>query len=259
MYIEFALRAKNHVNRVQEALFSIENALKSIDSYDNDYVNIIRAELIRRALVHDNDKCEDDHIIEGKKVPRHFAECTVWCDCFFGQGGADLEYGSEAYRNLHSEAGKGLNILRGHKEMNDHHPEYYDKPIDMRFIQLIEMVCDWWGATAYSNDSPRCRFLKSCDTNVCNYEFNSYQQFVIEKTRDFVARDDTHLIEIIFTGCVNYDKGSILPCTSESDFEVQFYRELNDFLKDRIVLLNQAKARGNSRNERPNHQQIGSH
>ena len=259
MYIEFALRAKNHVKRVQEALFSIENALKKIDSDDNDYVNIIRAELIRRALIHDNDKCEDDHMIEGKKVPRHFAECTVWCDSFFGQGGADLEYGSEAYRKLHSEAGKGLDILLGHKGMNDHHPEYYEKPNDMRFIQLIEMVCDWWGATAYSNDNPLDRFLESCDVNVCKYKFNSYQQFVIEKTRDFIAKDETHLIKIIFNGCVNYDKGSIKASTSVSDFEVQFYKQLNDFLKDRIALLNEAEARRNSRYERPNHQQTGSH
>ena len=259
MYIEFALRAREHVNRVQRVLFSIENTLKTFHGDDNDNVNIIRAELIRRALIHDNDKCEDDHIIEGKKVSRHFAECTVWCDFFFGQGGADLEYGSEAYRKLHSEASKGLKILRSHKEINDHHPEYYEDRNDMKFIQLIEMVCDWWGATASSNDIPRDAFLRSCHVNVCKYNFNRYQRFVIERTRDFIAKDDAHLIKIIFTGCVNYDKGSIHPCTSDSDFEVQFYKQLNDFLKDRIALLNEAEARRNSRNERPNHQQTGSH
>ena len=115
----------------------------------------------------------------------------------------------------------------------------------MKLVQLIEMVCDWWGTTAYVSEDPIVKFLDDSTKNLCKYEFNGYQKFVIERTRDFIAKDDTCLIKIIFKGCTNYDKGSIPLRTSDCDSEVQFYRELNDFLKGRIALLNLAKARGN--------------
>ena len=242
-YIDFAIKAKAHVRLVQDALFSIESSLEKIAANDNKYVNIFRAELIRRALIHDNDKCEEVVIIDGKHVPFQFAEYTVGSDYFFGNGAADMEYDSEEYRKLKSTAYAGLNAFDNHKtKINDHHPEYYeDCTKDMKLLPLIEMVCDWWGATAYSNEDPKPKFRADTTTNIGHYGFDGYRKFVVERTRDFIDTHAGDLIEIIYKGCTNYPKDSMPPCTS--DVEGQFYRELNDFLKERIDSLAQAKAR----------------
>ena len=243
MYIQFALDAIRHVDRVREALLSIECSLRKFNEDDNDCVNIFRAELIRRALIHDNDKCEEVVIIDGRQVPFQFAEYTVGSDYFFGNGAADMEYDSEEYRKIKSAAYAGLNAFDNHKKkINDHHPEYHeDCKKDMKLLPLIEMVCDWWGSTAYSNEDPKSKFRADSAKNICHYSFDGYQKFVVERTRDFIDTRAEDLIEIIYKGCTNYPKDSMPPCTS--DAESQFYRELNDFLKERINSLAQAKAR----------------
>ena len=239
-YIAFAIRAKAHVQRVQNALFSIESSLEKIAANENKYVNIFRAELIRRALIHDNDKCEEIVIIDGQQVPFQFAEYTVGSDYAFGKGFADAVYDSEEYRKILTEGYAGLNARDNHKtKINDHHPEYYnDCKNDMTLLPLIEMVCDWWGATVYSYGDPKPKFRQDSAKNICSYGFDGYQKFVIERTRDFIDTRAEDLIEIIYKGCINYP---MPPCTS--DFEGQFYRELNDFLKERKNSLAQAKAR----------------
>ena len=155
------------------------------------------------------------------------------------------EYDSEQYHKINTEGYAGLNARDNHKKkLNDHHPEYYnDCKNDMKLLPLIEMVCDWWGATAYTNGDPKPKFRADSAKNICYYGFDGYQKFVVERTRDFIETHDTDspasdLIEIIYKGCTNYP---MPPCTS--DVEGQFYRELNDFLKGRIDSLAQAKAR----------------
>ena len=242
-YIAFAVTAKAHVQLVQDALFSIESSLEKIAANDNKYVNIFRAELIRRALIHDNDKCEEVVIINGQQVPFQFAEYTVGSDYVFGKGVADAEYDSEEYHKINREGYAGLNARENHKKkINDHHPEYYnDYKTDMKLLPLIEMICDWWGATAYSTGDPKSKFRDNSAKNICGYGFDGYQKFVVERTRDFIDTHAEDLIEIIYTGCRNYHNDSNPPCTS--DVEGQFYSELNDFLKERIDSLAQAKAR----------------
>ena len=230
-YIEFAVTAKAHVQLVQDALFSIESSLEKIAANDNKYVNIFRAELIRRALIHDNDKCEEAVIIDGQQVPFQFAEYTVGSDYVFGKGVADVEYDSEEYHKINREGYAGLNARDNHKKkINDHHPEYYnDYKTDMKLLPLIEMVCDWRGATAYTNGDPKPKFRTDSAKNICHYGFDGYQKFVVERTRDFIDTHASDLIEIIYEGCTNYHNDSMLPRTS--DVEGQFYRELNDFLR----------------------------
>ena len=227
----------------KHALFSIESALEKITANYNQYVNIFRAELIRRALIHDNDKCEEVVIVDGQQVPFQFAEYTVGSDYFFGNGAADVEYGSEVYHEIKSRAYAGLNALDYHKKkINDHHPEYYNNyRTDMRLLPLIEMVCDWWGATAYSTGDPKSKFREDSAKNICGYGFDGYQKFVVERTRDFIDTGASDLIEIIYKACTNYQKDSMPPCAS--DVEGQFYIEMNEFLKWRMDSLEQAKAR----------------
>ena len=214
-YIDFAVTAKAHVGLVQDALFSIESSLEKIAANYNKCVNIFRAELIRRALIHDNDKCEEVVIIDGRQVPFQFAEYTVGSDYFFGNGAADMEYDSEEYRKIKSAAYAGLNAFDNHKKkINDHHPEYHeDCKKDMKLLPLIEMVCDWWGSTAYSNEDPKSKFRADSAKNICHYSFDGYQKFVVERTRDFIDTRAEDLIEIIYKGCTNYPKDSMPPCS----------------------------------------------
>ena len=242
-YIAFATRAKVHLQRVQDALFSIESSLEELGANNNKYVNIFRAELIRRALIHDYDKCVEVVYVDGQKIPFQFAEYTVGSDYVFGNGVADVEYDSEEYHKINRDGYTGLHARDNHKKkINDHHPEFYnDYKKDMTLLPLIEMVCDWWGATAYSDGTQNDNFRMNSAQNICHYSFDGYQRFVVERTRDFIDTGARDLVEFIYKGCTDYHNDSVPPCTSEA--EGQFYRELNDFLKERIDSLAQAKAR----------------
>ena len=113
-YIEFAVRAKAHLLRVQDALFSIETSLEKIAANDNEYVNIFRAELIRRALIHDYDKCAEVVIIDGQQAPFQFAKYTVGSDYVFEHGYANVVYNSEEYHKINRDGYAGLNARDNH-------------------------------------------------------------------------------------------------------------------------------------------------
>lgn len=252
MYIQFALDAIRHIDRVREAMFSIECTLGKFNKDDNDCVNIFRAELIRRALIHDSDKFREVIEIGGKMVPYRFAEYVVGTDHLYENEVYNLDFSSKQSVELHAEAYKGLTAREDHKNDNDHHAEYFGNyEQDMKLFPLIEMVCDWWGATVYTQHEPLGKFLKDSDTNVKRLSnLTAYQKFVIELTRNFIrdfivshdkSNPDRRLIEYIIKGGKYFDKDSMPPVTS--DTESQFYRELNAFLEGRIDLLKRAKAR----------------
>ena len=255
-YLDLALSVRKHVKGVQDALYSIEESLGQRDKNSNDYVNIFRAELIRRALIHDSDKCGNVNSVNGKKVPYRFAEYTVGHDHFVAEGGPTKEYSSGEYSEIANKAHEGLTAWDDHRKENDHHPEYYkDCKKDMKLLQLMEMVCDWWGKAVETHDDPNCRirkFEKDSDCNVCKYGFTSYQKFVIELTREFLVtrgtdNPDTRLIEFIFKLCANYGNDFRPLCSSlisDIDTQRQFFIEMSDFLKGRKALIRIASARG---------------
>lgn len=58
---------------------------------------------------------------------------------------ADLEYGSEEYKQSLKDLGPALDH---HFKHNDHHPEHYENGVDeMSLMALIEMLCDWRAAS----------------------------------------------------------------------------------------------------------------
>jgi Family of unknown function (DUF5662) len=58
---------------------------------------------------------------------------------------AQLEYGSEEYKQSLRELGPAL---QHHFEHNDHHPEHYENGVrGMSLMALIEMLCDWRAAS----------------------------------------------------------------------------------------------------------------
>ena len=58
---------------------------------------------------------------------------------------ANLEYGSEEYKQSLRDLGPAL---EHHFEHNDHHPEHYENGVrGMSLMALIEMLCDWRAAS----------------------------------------------------------------------------------------------------------------
>lgn len=58
---------------------------------------------------------------------------------------ANLEYGSEEYKQSLKDLGPAL---EHHFEHNDHHPEHYENGIrGMSLMAVIEMLCDWRAAS----------------------------------------------------------------------------------------------------------------
>jgi hypothetical protein len=85
--------------------------------------------LQRRALVHDVSKFQEDEFAGFARINRIARE---------------YPYGSEEYRqSLKSEKP----TIALHYARNSHHPEGYENAAqDMGLLDLMEMVCDWYGA-----------------------------------------------------------------------------------------------------------------
>lgn len=59
----------------------------------------------------------------------------------------NYEYGSDEYEESMAKE-KGENgCITLHFSRNRHHPDYHESTSDMSFIDIVEMVCDWWAAT----------------------------------------------------------------------------------------------------------------
>jgi len=96
------------------------------------YVNECAADLIARALVHDQSKLESpEKEMFDKYTP-------ILSD-------PEMVYGSEAYKAA-TKAMKEEGLLH-HFEVNDHHPEHHPNGFkSMNLIQIVEMLCDWKAA-----------------------------------------------------------------------------------------------------------------
>lgn len=103
---------RDHIDRVRFFL---------IDAVDN---------LVERAAKHDQSK-----LLEPELAAFDIATPKL----------AELEYGSEEYKQSLRELGPAL---QHHYEHNDHHPEHYDRGVnEMSLMALIEMLCDWRAAS----------------------------------------------------------------------------------------------------------------
>ena len=95
-----------------------------------DFIEAARANLGGRALSHDASKLVSPEV-------EAFDIATPKL--------ANLEYGSDEYRQSLAELGPAL---QHHFEHNDHHPEHFENGVQgMSLMALIEMVCDWRAAS----------------------------------------------------------------------------------------------------------------
>ena len=93
-------------------------------------IDTIIAYLHGRAILHDHSKME-----EPEKSGYDVLTAKL----------ADLEYGTEAYKQALIEAKP---TIEHHYTENDHHPEHWPNGIDdMSLLSIIEMLCDWKAAS----------------------------------------------------------------------------------------------------------------
>ena len=122
-----------------------------------------------RALHHDDSKFEADELkgyLRFKDMPE------------------GLEYGSDEYKTAMQAVMENNNCFELHSQRNDHHPEYHNKPSDMGWLSIIEMVCDWGGAhVAYGNKG---NWDESVEHNIDRYDFTDAQKWLIRQVASHI-------------------------------------------------------------------------
>ena len=115
------------------------------------------SQLENRARIHDLSKLKDDEF-DG------FVHINI--------AAKRHAYGSEEMK----EAISSQNCVGLHKSRNSHHPEYYDNVSDMPFLDVVEMVCDWHGASSAYGQT---KLSDSVPDLLERYDFNEGQRWLI--------------------------------------------------------------------------------
>lgn len=111
------------------------------------YMIAIAKRIYDRAMVHDASKLQEP-------------ERSYYIDPVFSLNNENVEYGSERYKELTAQMGKGWDH---HKTHNDHHVEFFEPyavqtlndPIRaMDMFALLEMLCDWIAAAQRKGNAP---------------------------------------------------------------------------------------------------------
>ena len=104
-----------------------------------------------------------------------------------------LEYGSDAYKEEMAKVMDGNDCFKIHAALEDHHPEHFEHVEDMGFLEIIEMVCDWAGATiSYGNKGS---FTESGVKNIERFGFTKAQTWLILQVADFLLKESEALQE----------------------------------------------------------------
>jgi len=139
-----------------------------------DYLRLglqkITHELERRALAHDLSKLSPDEFAGFSRINRAAREHP---------------YGSEEYRASLQQEKPTVDL---HYSRNDHHPETGTScvNVDMGFLQIIEMVCDWYAA--WKTYGSQGTWLDNLKIQQCRYEtvFTDAQWWLIREVSLFV-------------------------------------------------------------------------
>lgn len=135
--------------------------------------------ILKKAVVHDASKFSDEE-------KKHYID-PVW---ELSQG--NVEYGSDQYKELTAQMGDGL---AHHLAHNDHHPEFFNQfavqtlndPIRaMDLFALMEMLCDWIGASKRKENSP----WKAFDYFEKKFNVDEQLMAVLRNTMGIIERLD---------------------------------------------------------------------
>lgn len=103
----------------------------------------IAAELLRRAMLHDESKLKSPEIEYFTKYTPKLAEAT---------------YMSDEYKQLLKELEPAL---KHHYANNTHHPEQFKNGVNgMNIADVVEMLCDWKAASMRHNDGDITESIK---------------------------------------------------------------------------------------------------
>lgn len=156
---------------------TIGKTLDHINSVQGMMLAVI-SELSYRSGVHDRSKFNED-------------ELTGYAR--FEDMPEGLEYGSDEYKAAMAKVMKDNDCFKLHCKRNDHHPEHYPDPKDMPLFAVIEMVCDWAGATlTYGNKGS---FMDGVEQNIERYTFSYAQEWVIREVAELLVSLDSRLEE----------------------------------------------------------------
>jgi hypothetical protein len=117
--------------------------------------------LNKRCIYHDKSKLVDPEV-------EIFAEADKL---------KDITFGSDEYKQALADLGPALDH---HYEVNDHHPQHFEKGIeDMDLMQLTEMFFDWWASTSRHEDGD---IMKSIEINSERFGISPQLKRILENT-----------------------------------------------------------------------------
>lgn len=137
----------------------------------------IRHELERRELVHDESKYREDEFPGFVRINRTAREHP---------------YGSEEYKaSIRKEGAAKVHQLRhGHhpeKHLSVSHPNHGSGELwSMTWLDIIEMVCDWWSATKTYGTTPWDQVLK---IQRDRWPWTDAQWWLVEQVAEWIEKE----------------------------------------------------------------------
>lgn len=140
-----------------------------------DYVRLglqaIMHDLEHRALEHDISKLSPDEFSGFARI---------------NKAAREHPYGSEEYRAGLRQEKPTIDL---HYSRNRHHPEFHAIPAEtMTFLDIIEMVCDWW--SAYKTYGSQGTWEENIDKQVERFgsTLNAGQAWLVRQISTWIAK-----------------------------------------------------------------------
>ncbi len=126
----------------------------------------IRHALEHRGLVHDQSKFGSEEFAGFSRI-----NATA----------RQYPYGSEEYKSaLRAERP----TIDSHYKNNSHHPEFHENLSDMGWLDITEMVCDWWAAGQAYGTTP---WHKTLEIQKERFDWSPEQWWLIEQVASFLG------------------------------------------------------------------------
>lgn len=120
------------------------------------------------------------------------------------------EYGSDDYKKSLEYLGPAL---KHHYEVNDHHPEHFEKGIDgMNLMQLVELFCDWEAACHRNKNG---NIYQSLETNKGRFHLSDSLYNILKTTADVFEGESSDDMDLM--GLVRGWLYTLLRCNGKTD------------------------------------------
>ena len=140
-------------------------------AYVKEGLKKVSNELDHRALVHDLSKFKDDEFMGYIAVK---------------QACSNTEYGSPEHKEvMRSIKDVADPAMANHFSRNSHHPEYHKNIEDMSFLDIIEMVCDWYAAAKTYNNG---NLQNSVKIGKEKFNFTDNQLWLIDQVVELLEK-----------------------------------------------------------------------